>query len=172
MPSAANCPDAIDFSVQRASFWGTCDANVRAIYLVGGVDVVTRFLAGHYGLLWRARWGRRLGVLVYTYKCIDHSANRTEDFARYHHSILSLLTILLITTHHYSLPTTFSVTMHSTSFIAFLAALPATFACLAETTLPASTGSQSLSEPQYIASGETFDGEYVKVGFFCIQPWS
>jgi hypothetical protein len=52
--------------------------------------------------------------------------------------------------------------MHSTSFIAFLAALPATLACLAETTLPASTGSKSLSEPQYIASGETFDGEYVK----------
>jgi len=55
--------------------------------------------------------------------------------------------------------------MHSTSFIAFLAALPATLACLAETTLPASTGSQSLSEPQYIASGETFDGEFVKVSF-------
>jgi len=53
--------------------------------------------------------------------------------------------------------------MHSTSFIAFLAALPATLACLAETSLPASTGSESLSEPQYIASGETFDGEFVKV---------
>jgi hypothetical protein len=59
--------------------------------------------------------------------------------------------------------------MHSTSFIAFLAALPATLACLAETSLPASTGSKSLSEPQYIASGETFDGEFVKVSFLNIS---
>lgn len=54
--------------------------------------------------------------------------------------------------------------MHSTTFISFLAALPATLACLAyEGGLPEHTGTKSLSEPQYIGKGETFDAQWVKV---------
>ena len=105
---------------------------------------------------------------VWIYKCINRLVNRLE-FCPISSSTRSFP---LDDTQYYSLRTTSSShyrTMHSTSFIAFLAALPATLACLAETTLPASTGSQSLSEPQYIASGETFDGEFVKASFLCIQ---
>ncbi|KAM0715098.1 hypothetical protein Q7P37_009563 [Cladosporium fusiforme] len=53
--------------------------------------------------------------------------------------------------------------MHSTSFITFLAALPATLACLAyDKGLPEHTDTKSLSEPQYIKEGEVFDAEWVK----------
>ena len=99
---------------------------------------------------------------VWIYKCINRLVNRLECFP----ISSSTRSFPLDDTQYYSLRTTSLSqypTMHSTSFIAFLAALPATLACLAETTLPASTGSESLSEPQYIASGETFDGEFVKV---------
>ncbi|KAL1589557.1 hypothetical protein WHR41_01626 [Cladosporium halotolerans] len=50
--------------------------------------------------------------------------------------------------------------MHSSSFITFLAALPATLACL-DGAMPSSTGSKSLDEPQYIGEGETFDAKFV-----------
>lgn len=55
--------------------------------------------------------------------------------------------------------------MHSTSFISFLAALPAVaLACGAyEGGLPDHTDTKSLSEPQYIKEGETFDAQWVKV---------
>lgn len=52
--------------------------------------------------------------------------------------------------------------MHSSSFITFLAALPATLACL-DGAMPSSTGSKSLDEPQYIGEGETFDAKFVTV---------
>jgi hypothetical protein len=55
--------------------------------------------------------------------------------------------------------------MYSSTFITFLAALPATFACLAYTGgLPKHTGTKSLSSPQYIKKGQTFDAKWVKVG--------
>lgn len=55
--------------------------------------------------------------------------------------------------------------MYSTSFISFLAALPAVaLACGAyEGGLPEHTDTKSLSEPQYIKKGETFDAQWVKV---------
>ena len=54
--------------------------------------------------------------------------------------------------------------MHSATFVAVLAALPSTFACLAYTGgLPKHTGTKSLSAPQYIKKGTTFDAGWVKV---------
>lgn len=60
--------------------------------------------------------------------------------------------------------------MHSTSFITFLAALPATLACLAyDEGLPSHTDTKSLSEPQYIGEGEVFDAKWVKVSQSCVN---
>lgn len=54
--------------------------------------------------------------------------------------------------------------MHSATLVAVLAALPSTFACLAYTGgLPKHTGTKSLSAPQYIKKGQTFDAKWVKV---------
>ena len=54
--------------------------------------------------------------------------------------------------------------MHSATIVAILAALPSTFACLAYTGgLPKHTGTKSLSAPQYIKKGTTFDAGWVKV---------
>lgn len=53
--------------------------------------------------------------------------------------------------------------MHSASLISVVAALPAAMACLGyDGGLPTSTGSKSLSAPQYIGAGETFDAGWVK----------
>lgn len=53
--------------------------------------------------------------------------------------------------------------MYSNKLYALLAAVPATMACLAyEGGVPEPTDSKSLSEPQYIPAGETFDAGWVK----------
>lgn len=53
--------------------------------------------------------------------------------------------------------------MHSATFISFLASLPATLACLAyEGGVPEAVSTKSLSEPQYIGAGETFDAGWVR----------
>ncbi|KAH6894720.1 family 3 polysaccharide lyase [Thelonectria olida] len=53
--------------------------------------------------------------------------------------------------------------MHSASLISVIAAIPAAMACLGyDGGLPTATGSKSLSEPQYIGAGETFDAGWVK----------
>ncbi|KAF5020308.1 hypothetical protein F66182_7684 [Fusarium sp. NRRL 66182] len=52
--------------------------------------------------------------------------------------------------------------MQTSSFVSFLATLPAVMACLGHETLPSSTGSKSLSSPQTIKAGETFDAGWVK----------
>ncbi|KAF5009208.1 hypothetical protein FDECE_4573 [Fusarium decemcellulare] len=53
--------------------------------------------------------------------------------------------------------------MHSASLVSLVAALPAAMACLGyDGGLPQSTGSKSLSAPQTIKAGETFDAEWVK----------
>lgn len=49
------------------------------------------------------------------------------------------------------------------TLFAFAAAVPAALACLGyDGGLPTASGSKSLTEPQYIAAGETFDAEWVK----------
>lgn len=58
---------------------------------------------------------------------------------------------------------TFNFTMHSVSIISLLAAVPAAMACLGyEGGVPTATGEKTLSEPQYIGAGETFDAGWVK----------
>ncbi|EMR64287.1 hypothetical protein MGN70_007348 [Eutypa lata] len=53
--------------------------------------------------------------------------------------------------------------MHSTSLLALAAAVPAAMACLGyEGGVPTPTDTKSLSEPQYIAAGETLDAGWVK----------
>jgi hypothetical protein len=81
----------------------------------------------------------------------------------------SLLSLLIPTPFPHSQLKPFATLdkMHSYTFIAFLAALPATFACLAyDKGLPSHTGTKSLSAPQYIKKGETFDAKWVKVSRF------
>lgn len=51
----------------------------------------------------------------------------------------------------------------SAKLVALAAALPSAMACLAhDGGLPAASGSKSLTEPQYIEAGQTFDAEWVK----------
>ncbi|KAI8711485.1 Pectate lyase [Fusarium sp. LHS14.1] len=53
--------------------------------------------------------------------------------------------------------------MHSASLVSLIAALPAAMACLGyEGGLPTPTDSKSLSAPQYIKAGQTFDAGWVK----------
>lgn len=53
--------------------------------------------------------------------------------------------------------------MHFSTFYSFLAAVPATLACLGyDGGLPEATGQESLSEPRYIGAGEVFDAGWVK----------
>lgn len=51
----------------------------------------------------------------------------------------------------------------SKQLLALAAAVPAAMACAAwDQGLPTATGTKSLSEPQYIGAGETFDAQWVK----------
>lgn len=51
----------------------------------------------------------------------------------------------------------------SAKLVALAAALPSAMACLGyDGGLPSSTGTKSLTEPQYIGAGETFDAGWVK----------
>ncbi|KAL1859042.1 hypothetical protein Daus18300_009680 [Diaporthe australafricana] len=51
----------------------------------------------------------------------------------------------------------------SAKLVALAASLPAAMACLGyDGGIPAASGSKSLTEPQYIAAGQTFDAEWVK----------
>lgn len=53
--------------------------------------------------------------------------------------------------------------MHSASLLSLIAALPAALACLGhEGGLPKPTGSKTLSAPQVIKAGKTFDAGWVK----------
>ena len=53
--------------------------------------------------------------------------------------------------------------MRVTSILSALVALPAAMACLGyEGGLPKATGSKTLSAPQYIKKGQTFDAKWVK----------
>lgn len=52
--------------------------------------------------------------------------------------------------------------MHSNTLYTLLAAVPAALACAGQDALPAATDTVSLSEPQYIGAGETFDAQYVR----------
>ncbi|KAM0540224.1 hypothetical protein ACHAPJ_013622 [Fusarium lateritium] len=53
--------------------------------------------------------------------------------------------------------------MHAANVITFLAALPAAMACLGYSGgLPKHTGTKSLSKPQTIKAGQTFDAKWVK----------
>lgn len=53
--------------------------------------------------------------------------------------------------------------MHSVRLISVIAAVPAAMACLGyDGGLPTATDSKTLSEPRYIAAGETFDAGWVK----------
>lgn len=53
--------------------------------------------------------------------------------------------------------------MHSASLVSLIAALPAAMACLGyEGGLPTPTDSKTLSAPQYIKAGQTFDAGWVK----------